>query len=128
MIEPATVETITLFVDDLAAAPAFYKNVFAGDEVYADEVSWVFRLGSVMINLLDKSAALEVVEPAPVAAPNAGSRAMFTIKVDDVNDVCATLRQGGVELLNGPVDRLWGRRTAAFADPDGNVWEVAQEI
>jgi len=32
----------------------------------------------------------------------------------------------GVTLLNGPVDRPWGRRTAAFADPSGNVWEVAQ--
>jgi catechol 2,3-dioxygenase-like lactoylglutathione lyase family enzyme len=32
-----------------------------------------------------------------------------------------------VELLNGPIDREWGVRTAAFADPDGHVWEVAQE-
>jgi uncharacterized glyoxalase superfamily protein PhnB len=31
-----------------------------------------------------------------------------------------------VALLNGPIDRPWGRRTAAFADPAGNVWEIAQ--
>ena len=36
-------------------------------------------------------------------------------------------RARGVELLNGPLDREWGVRTAAFADPDGHVWEVAQE-
>jgi uncharacterized glyoxalase superfamily protein PhnB len=31
-------------------------------------------------------------------------------------------------LLNGPIDRPWGRRTAAFADPAGHLWEVAQEL
>ncbi len=31
----------------------------------------------------------------------------------------------GVKLLNGPVDRPWGPRTATFADPAGNIWEIA---
>jgi lactoylglutathione lyase len=34
----------------------------------------------------------------------------------------------GVELINGPLDRPWGQRTACFADPDGHLWEVAQSI
>lgn len=34
----------------------------------------------------------------------------------------------GVELLNGPMDREWGVRTACFADPAGNVWEIAQVL
>jgi uncharacterized glyoxalase superfamily protein PhnB len=38
------------------------------------------------------------------------------------------LRGRGVEFLNGPQDRPWGQRTAAFADPDGHVWEIAQEL
>jgi uncharacterized glyoxalase superfamily protein PhnB len=41
---------------------------------------------------------------------------------------CSRLRAIGVELLNGPIDRPWGRRTAAFADPSGHVWEIAQLI
>jgi uncharacterized glyoxalase superfamily protein PhnB len=24
--------------------------------------------------------------------------------------------------------REWGKRTASFADPDGNIWEIAQEL
>jgi uncharacterized glyoxalase superfamily protein PhnB len=48
--------------------------------------------------------------------------------VDDADEVCARLRQLGVSLLNGPTDRPWGRRTAAFADPSGHVWEVAQVL
>jgi uncharacterized glyoxalase superfamily protein PhnB len=31
-----------------------------------------------------------------------------------------------VKLLNGPMDRPWGIRTAAFADPAGHVWEIAK--
>jgi uncharacterized glyoxalase superfamily protein PhnB len=26
------------------------------------------------------------------------------------------------------MDREWGMRTAAFADPDGHIWEFAQEL
>lgn len=36
------------------------------------------------------------------------------------------LKTRGVELLNGPVDRPWGNRTASFRDPDGYVWEIAK--
>jgi catechol 2,3-dioxygenase-like lactoylglutathione lyase family enzyme len=32
---------------------------------------------------------------------------------------------GGVELLNGPMDRPWGNRTASFRDPGGHIWEIA---
>jgi uncharacterized glyoxalase superfamily protein PhnB len=49
----------------------------------------------------------------------------LTINVDDVDAVCAELARRGVTLLNGPVDRPWGVRTAAFRDPDGHVWEIA---
>ncbi len=38
----------------------------------------------------------------------------------------AELDRRGVALLNGPVDRPWGVRTAAFADPSGHVWEIAR--
>ena len=31
----------------------------------------------------------------------------------------------GVELLNGPMDRPWGIRTASFKDPAGHIWEIA---
>ena len=41
---------------------------------------------------------------------------------------CTELAANGVELLNGPIDREWGMRTAAFADPDSHVWEVAAKI
>ena len=42
---------------------------------------------------------------------------------------CAqTLQSATSSLLNGPVDRDWGMRTASFADPDGHIWEIAQQL
>jgi catechol 2,3-dioxygenase-like lactoylglutathione lyase family enzyme len=29
-------------------------------------------------------------------------------------------------LLNGPMDRPWGVRTASFRDPGGHIWEIAR--
>ena len=49
----------------------------------------------------------------------------LTLGVDDVDAACAELAARGVELLNGPMDRPWGIRTAAFADPSGHIWELA---
>jgi hypothetical protein len=43
-------------------------------------------------------------------------------RVADVDVVCADLQRHGVQLLDGPLDRPWGRRTAAFADPPGFAW------
>jgi len=42
--------------------------------------------------------------------------------------VCAELAAHGVELLNGPVNRPWGRRTASFTDPGGHIWEIAEDL
>jgi len=39
---------------------------------------------------------------------------------------CAELAARGVTLLNGPIDRPWGVRTASFQDPGGHIWEIAK--
>jgi catechol 2,3-dioxygenase-like lactoylglutathione lyase family enzyme len=121
-------EVITLFVADVPATKAFYREVFGLPVVYEDDASAVVRLRNLLVNLLAAEQAPELVTPAPVAAPATGVRALLTVRVPDVDAVCAQLAGRGVALLNGPVDRPWGRRTAAFADPAGHVWEVAQDL
>jgi catechol 2,3-dioxygenase-like lactoylglutathione lyase family enzyme len=125
---PSEVEVITLFVDDIAASKAFYAKIFASEIVWEDAVSSVLRFGGLLINLLDVAQAPPLVAPLPVGPSTAGARALLTIRVADVDEVCFALREIGVELLNGPIDRPWGRRTASFADPSGHVWEIAQLI
>ena len=123
-----SVGAITMFVEDHARSKAFYEQVFDISVLNEDDVSIAFKFENLIVNLLEARAAPELIEPAPVAAAESGSRFQLTVWVDDTDAVCAELRSRGVELLNGPVDRAWGVRTAAFADPDGHVWEVAGKI
>jgi catechol 2,3-dioxygenase-like lactoylglutathione lyase family enzyme len=123
---PKGISAITLFVEDLEATKRFYAEVFGLPVHYEDDASAVFNFGNTLINLLKASEARELIGPAPVAAPEAGARAQFTIDVDDVDAMCAELAKRGVELLNGPMDRPWGIRTASFRDPGGHIWEIAK--
>jgi catechol 2,3-dioxygenase-like lactoylglutathione lyase family enzyme len=119
---------ITLFVEDLPAAKAFYGEALGLSRVFEDDDSAVFDLGNTVINLLDVREAPELIAPAGVAGPDAGVRCQLTIWVEDADAVCRQLQARGVTLLNGPQDRPWGQRTAAFRDPAGHVWEIAQQI
>ena len=67
----------------------------------------------------------DLIAPAKVAGREAGSRVVFTIEVEDVDALCAELTARGAVLLNGPMDRPWGIRTASFSDPGGHIWEIA---
>ena len=123
---PQGIGAVTLFVEDLGAAKRFYGEVFGLPVHFEDEDSVVFDFGNTLVNLLETSAAGELVEPATVAVRGAGARKVFTIEVEDVDAKCAELKERGVELLNGPMDRPWGIRTASFVDPGGHIWEIAK--
>jgi catechol 2,3-dioxygenase-like lactoylglutathione lyase family enzyme len=120
------ISAITLFVEDLATTRQFYQDVFDLPIHYQDDVSAVFAFGPTLLNLLTVGQAPELIEPATIASPEAGARMVFTITVDDVDSMCAELATRGVELLNGPIDRPWGIRTASFRDPAGYIWEIAK--
>jgi catechol 2,3-dioxygenase-like lactoylglutathione lyase family enzyme len=123
---PKGISAITLFVEDVDAAKRFYQEVFGLPVVFEDDNSAVFSFGNTLINLLSTTAAPELIEPAVPASREAGSRLVLTIQVDDVDAMCAELARRGVELLNGPMDRPWGVRTASFSDPGGHIWEIAR--
>jgi catechol 2,3-dioxygenase-like lactoylglutathione lyase family enzyme len=123
---PGGISAITLFVEDLEATKGFYREVFGLPVMYEDDNSAVFEFENTLINLLKTTAAVELIEPAVVASSDAGARAQFTLGVDDVDAMCVELASRGVELLNGPMDRPWGIRTASFRDPGGHIWEIAR--
>jgi catechol 2,3-dioxygenase-like lactoylglutathione lyase family enzyme len=123
---PSGISAITLFQEDLAAARQFYVEVFGLPILFEDATSVAFRFPNTVINLLQVAAAPELIEPAPVAPRDAGARLQFTLDVPDVDATCEELKRRGVEILNGPMDRPWGIRTATFRDPGGHIWEIAK--
>lgn len=123
-----SVGAITLFVEDTQRSKSFYADVFELPVLFEDENSVAFRFENMIVNLLKTPAAHDLIGPAAVAGAEAGSRFQLTIWVDDADAVCAELASRGVTLLNGPLNREWGMRTASFTDPDGHIWEIAQGL
>ena len=123
-----SISAVTLFVAELDRSKRWYAEGLGLPKVFEDEHSAVFRFANTIVNLLVASEAEELIAPAAVGGAGTGARSQLTIGVDDVRAACAALAQRGVALLNGPVDRPWGVRTAALTDPDGHVWELAQEL
>ncbi len=123
-----SVGAITLFVDDVQRSRAFYEAAFDVPVIHEEEDAVAFGFENTIVNLLENRAADELVAPATVASRESGSRFQLTIWVDDADAACAQLATRGVKLLNGPIDREWGMRTASFTDPDGHVWELAQAL
>jgi catechol 2,3-dioxygenase-like lactoylglutathione lyase family enzyme len=128
LIENPGIGAITLFSEDLERSKAFYQDVFGLAVLFEDENSAVFKFGETIINLLRISAAPELIKPGKVADREAGARCQLSVGVGNVDETCAELARRGVTLLNGPMDRPWGIRTASFTDPGGHIWEIAHNL
>lgn len=119
---------LTIFVDDIARTKAFYRDVFGLSVLFEDAQSVAFDFGNTVLNCLQVGEAPGLIAPAKVAGRASGARLQLTIWVPDTDAACADVQAKGIELLNGPIDRPWGMRTACVEDPDGHIWEFAQQL
>ncbi|GER89067.1 hypothetical protein KDW_32290 [Dictyobacter vulcani] len=74
------------------------------------------------------AAAHMISEEALDLKIEGGPRGFLAAGVDDVDATYEQLKARGVTFLRPPTDQSWGLRTAYFADPEGNVWEINQSI
>lgn len=118
-----------LFVGDLAGCTAFYRDTLGLEIVDSDPQSSVFKIGDVYFFVLEVSGAAQMIGlRASDVTLKGGPRNLLAIEVDDVDATYEALRAKGVTLLTPPADQPWGLRTAYFADPEGNPWEIHQSI
>ncbi|MGO8947886.1 MAG: VOC family protein [Ktedonobacterales bacterium] len=118
-----------LFVQDLVRCAAFYRDTLglAGQEDGPGSV--VFKIGEVYFFLLEVSAAAELIsEGALPPKLEGGPRSLLAVEVDDVDAMYEMLKAKGATLLRPPTNQPWGLRTAHFADPEGNPWEIHQSV
>lgn len=122
---------IELIVRDLARCTTFYRDILGlqvrESESTPDSIS--FQIENVYFFLLEASGASQMVsEKALELKIEGGPRVLLAAGVDDVDTAYEQLKAKGVTFLRPPTDQPWGLRTAYFADPEGNLWEINQSI
>lgn len=118
--EPS-IDYVILYVSDLEAAVAFYRDV-ARMEVRVTGDGYVeFATGPTRLALYDSNRLAELT-----GTTDATGEICFVVA--DVDAEAERLRATGVRILAGPVDRPWGHRTLHVAGPNGHVVEFAQDI
>jgi lactoylglutathione lyase len=122
---------IELLVRDLAKCTTFYRDTL-GLQVHESEStsnSVSFQMGNAYFFLLEISGAARMVSSETLELSiEGGPRVLMAAGVEDVDAAYETLSAKGVKFLRPPIDQPWGLRTAYFADPEGNLWELNQPI
>ncbi|WP_017177066.1 VOC family protein [Actinomyces timonensis] len=123
-----TIDHAAVWVRDLEGAREFYATWFGGrpNELYHNP-----RTG-LRTYILDfgGGARLELMTRPDVADDGAGDRfgwAHVSFAVEDtdaVDDLARRLREGGVEVVDGPRRTGDGYYEAALLDPEGNRVEI----
>jgi lactoylglutathione lyase len=121
------IHATVLFVRDLSACAAFYRDTLGFAERHRDDSSVWF--GDQQILLLAQPAAAELVGQDKLSAQTEGaSRVLLCAEVEDVDATYAALDAMGVAFAKPPTSQPWGLRTAHFTDPEGNLWEISHNI
>jgi uncharacterized protein len=119
------ISVVTLGVDDLGRARAFYEalgwKTGAGPE---DDVVF-FQAGGLIVSLWSRESLAEdsVVEDSGgwggiTLAHNVGSP-------EEVDRVIAEAEEAGATIGRPGAKTFWGGYSGVFLDPDGHPWEVA---
>ena len=120
------ISAMTLVVGDLERSKTFYREVFGLPPLDEKEDLAVLGFKDMYVSLRhDPAHQPPGRELLALAQKGLGQ---FSIWVDDVDAVRAELDEHGVTLISGPADRDWGMRTITFADPDGYIWQIAQDL
>lgn len=118
-----------LIVRDLATCAAFYRETLGLPVTESEPDHVTFKVGDLYLFVHEASSAARMMSEEPLeVASGGGSRLLLAASVDDVDALYADLKAKGVRLLRPPADQPWGLRTAYFADPEGNFWEINEPV
>lgn len=124
-LPPQRVTLITLGVDDLSRARAFYAALgwTPGDET---EGASFYQMHGAVLGLFGR-AALAADQGRAGAALGTGAMTLaqnFGTEAE-VDAAFALAEAAGARVLKRPEKVFWGGYSGYYADPDGHVWEIA---
>jgi catechol 2,3-dioxygenase-like lactoylglutathione lyase family enzyme len=132
------INVITLAVDDLDAALAFYREglglespgvigtEFAGDDTQPAGAVAMFQLGGGLILALYPRGELAKDAQIPLGPSSAGEFSVGHAVESraEVDDLLARAARAGAAPTGAAHDRPWGIYSGYFRDLDGHLWEI----
>jgi len=119
------IDHFVITVADLEATLAFYERALGLGILRSPGLPAALMLGSQKINV---HQADHTFEPKAMR-PTAGAADFCLVTGRALDEVAARLRDHGVDLELGPVERIGARgkmTSIYFRDPDGNLIEVSR--
>ncbi|GAA1196203.1 VOC family protein [Prauserella alba] len=120
---PQRMSVVTLAVSNVEELRDFYKAL-GWEELPASRGDWVgFLAGGVVLALYPRAALSE-----ETGAGMYGGGFTLAVNVDSPEQVDAAYEAAiamGAGAVAEPQERAWGGRSAYFADPEDNRWEIA---
>lgn len=116
-----------ILMNDVPAGIRFWRDVMQLKLTYGDEAMGYayFDTGTTGIELMGREGFASAVGMNATA----GTSAIITFRVEDVDTAYSDLVERGAKAVAGPMDRpMWGARTAHVADPEGNLVEVYSKL
>jgi uncharacterized protein len=124
---PARLSIVTIGAHDLELLRAFYRGLGWEEAISADDFS-AFATGGAVLTLYPIGSLLSDARLDSEPSPSAFRGVTLAINVESVEAVDAAFdaaTAAGATVLKEPETAEWGGRSGYFADPEGNVWEVA---
>jgi uncharacterized protein len=119
------VSLITLGVDDLARARAFYEALGwrSGTDPESDVV--FFQTGGMVVALWGRAQLAADCEVEDRDGFGGVALAYNVRSPGEVDRVMDEARQAGATVTREAGETFWGGYSGVFVDPDGHPWEVA---
>ncbi len=127
------VSVITLGVDDLGRALAFYREGLGlesrgivGQEFEYGAVAFFELQGGSLLALWPRtSLARDTGLPLSPKSPTELSLGHNVRSQEEVHTVMAQAERAGARIVKVPGPTFWGGYSGYFQDPDGHLWEIA---
>ena len=124
---------ITLGVDDLERAVAFYRDglglategIVGGQFEYGAVAFFELQSGLKLALWPRASIARDAGLPVAAASPTDFTIGHNVASKQDVDTTLAQAQRAGAVIVKAAAETFWGGYAGYFQDPDGHLWEVA---
>lgn len=119
LIVPNTPEAIAFYVDVFNAVEKERYTTPEGAVVHA-----ALEIGGAALSLTDEAPGWHNHAPTSLG----GSPVLFTLRLDDPDDVCARAVAKGAKVIFPIGDQPYGYREGRIQDPFGHLWILSKQI